>query len=73
MINKRNIGSVMTRYWRRDRGKPPIYRRPRHVRSTSSGGDSNNEVVFFRSYRAGSENNPVIVDLRTEALMRGMG
>ena len=76
VINKRNIGSV-SRHWRpKVKGFTKSQSRMRSFRDTTRT-RSNNDVIFFRSYRDGlggpGEVNQVYVDLRTEALMRGMG
>ena len=70
-ISKRNIASL-PRLWRRK--VPHSFR---SLRSSSSSGDSrtqNNlgDNIFFRTYRDDEDSN-VYVDLRTEALMRGLG
>ena len=80
VLSKRNIGSV-SRHWRPKTRGFQSQRRMRSFRDTSRSSrtrssSSNNDVIFFRSYRDGpgsGEINPVYVDLRTEALMRGMG
>ena len=71
-ISKRNIGSL-PRLWRKR--VLPGYR---SLRSSSSRSvvspDPNNQKnnIFFRTYRDDEDSN-VYVDLRTEALMRGLG
>ena len=71
-ISKRNIGSV-PRLWRK-RVLPGL----RSLRSSSSRSESppdssnQNNNIFFRTYRDDEDSN-VYVDLRTEALMRGLG
>ena len=79
VVRKRNIGSL-TRHWRHIRHPPGHRSSLRHLRQTTQPfgaearhGGSNDNFVFIRSYRANPENEQFHVDLRTEALMRGMG
>merc|ERR1711971_229433 len=71
---KRSLASV-SRNWRSSfkRIQTPYILPKSRVRSVRNRAPPNPEdVVFYRSYRAGAD-NPAMVDMRTEALMRGMG
>ena len=71
-VSKRNIGSI-PRLWRKR--VLPRYRslRTSNSRSVVSPNPNNqNNNIFFRTYRDDEDSN-VYVDLRTEALMRGLG
>ena len=69
-VSKRNIGSL-PRLWRKR--VLPGYRSLRSSSSRSSPDPNNqNNNIFFRTYRDDEDSN-VYVDLRTEALMRGLG
>merc|ERR1712137_1375884 len=70
-LAKRNLASV-SRKWRASfKRQTPYYLPKSRVRSVRNSAPPNPEdVVFYRSYRA---DNPAMVDMRTEALMREMG